>query len=167
MKRIGFIGSGKMASAIIKGLLNANIVDSSSIIATQLNPETIKEKSKSLGVEVITDNKFLSQNSDVIFLAVKPMQIEAVLEEISEFIISDKLIISPAAGVKINKIEKMLPSNARVVRVMPNTPALISEGISGSISTPVITIGSKNATNMTNLEKEMKGTYIVYLYTLY
>lgn len=131
MKRIGFIGSGKMASAIIKGLLKANIVDSSSIIATQLNPETIKEKSKTLGVEVITDNKFLVQKSDVIFLAVKPMQVESVLEEISEFIVPDKLIISVAAGVKVNKIEKMLPSNSRVVRVMPNTPALIGEGISG------------------------------------
>lgn len=131
--KIGFIGCGKMASAIIKGLLNSKFIDADNIIATQAKTESIEEKSKALGINIITDNKYLVKNVDVIFLATKPSQIDDVLKEIESFIDENKLIISIAAGKTISSIKNMFKNNTRIVRVMPNTPALIGEGMSGII----------------------------------
>ena len=132
-RKIGFIGSGKMASAIIKGLLKSEFTNSDNIIATQANSEGIEEKSKSLGVEVILDNKKLVKNSDVVFICTKPNQVLGVLEEIRPFVNQSKLIVSIAAGITTAKLESNLPEGIRVVRVMPNTPALVGEGMSGIV----------------------------------
>lgn len=129
-KKIGFIGAGKMAGAIIKGLLNANVVSPKNIIATQIETETIEERSKELGISIIQDNTLLAKNSDIIFVATKPNQVEDVLKEISPYITSDKLIVSIAAGVTTERLEAYLPKNTRVIRVMPNTPALVGLGMS-------------------------------------
>ena len=132
-KQIGFIGSGKMASAIIRGLVKTNFIDATNIIATQAETEGIEEKSKDLGIKIILDNKELAKGSDVIFIATKPNQVIGVLEEISPYITSDKLVVSIAAGVTTKKLQDNLPQNTHVVRVMPNTPALVGEGMSGMV----------------------------------
>ena len=134
MKKIGFIGSGKMASAIIKGLIKSGFATSENILATQLEPETLSQKSKELGIKVILDNKELVKSSDVIFLAVKPNQVLDILTEISEELTSNKLIVSIAAGITTERLENNLPEKTRVVRVMPNTPALLGEGMSGIVA---------------------------------
>ena len=131
MKKIGFIGCGKMASAIIKGLINTGFSASSLIKATQIDENGLIEKSKELNIEIILDNKTLVKENNIIFLAVKPNQILSVLEEIKPFVTPEKLIVSIAAGVSTKKIEGILPDKARVIRVMPNTPALVGEGMSG------------------------------------
>ena len=130
---IGCIGSGKMAGAIIKGLLKTGFVAPENVLATQAETEGIVEKEQALGVKILLDNKALAEKSDVIFVAVKPNQVEEVLNEISSLITFEKLVVSIAAGVKIDKIESKLPSNARVIRVMPNTPALVGEGMSAIV----------------------------------
>ena len=130
---IGFIGSGKMAGAIIKGLLKSGFTTPEYLLATQAETEGINEKSAELGVEIILDNKILAQRSDIIFVATKPNQVIDVLKEISSFITSEKLIVSIAAGVKTEKLEENLPLQSRVIRVMPNTPALVGEGMSGMV----------------------------------
>lgn len=130
---IGFIGCGKMASAIIKGLIKSKFIDASKIIATQAEDEGIKEKSIALGIDIIKDNKTLSEISDIIFIATKPNQVLDVLTEISPYITSEKLIISIAAGITTEKLEANLPQNTKIIRVMPNTPALVNEGMSGII----------------------------------
>lgn len=130
---IGFIGSGKMAGAIIKGLLKSGFTTSEYLLATQAEIDGIEEKKQALGIDIILDNKTLAQKSDIIFIATKPNQVVDVLSEISEIIDSEKLIVSIAAGVKIEKIEANLPQNSRVIRVMPNTPALVGEGMSGMV----------------------------------
>ena len=89
---IGFIGSGKMAGAIIKGLLKSGFTTPEYLLATQAETEGINEKSAELGVEIILDNKILAQRSDIIFVATKPNQVIDVLKEISSFITSEKLI---------------------------------------------------------------------------
>lgn len=132
-KKIGFIGSGKMASAIIKGLIKTNFISPENLIATQAESSGIEEKSKELGIRIILDNKELVKSSDVIFIATKPNQVLGVLEEIKPFVTSEKLVVSIAAGVNVNKLETNLPSGTRVIRVMPNTPALVGEGMSGMI----------------------------------
>lgn len=131
--KIGFIGSGKMASAIIKGLIKTGFAKPENLIATQAEQTGLEEKSKVLGIKVILDNKELVKTSDVIFIAVKPNQVIAVLEEIKPFVTSEKLIVSIAAGVNINKLETNLPIGSKVIRVMPNTPALVGEGMSGMV----------------------------------
>lgn len=130
---IGFIGSGKMAGAIIKGLLKSNFIEPSQILATQAEIEGLKEKSQALGVDIILDNKILAQKSDIIFIATKPNQVIDVLAEIKPFINDDKLIVSIAAGVNIKKIETNIGENIGVIRVMPNTPALVGEGMTAII----------------------------------
>ena len=133
MYKIGFIGSGKMAGAIIKGLIKTSFAKPEELIATQAETEGIDEKSRELGIKIILDNKELAQNSEVIFIATKPNQAADVLEEIKPFITSDKLIASIAAGVTTEKLESHLPENTRVIRIMPNTPALVGEGMSGMV----------------------------------
>ena len=128
---IGFLGSGKMASAIIKGLIKSGIVNPENLIATGSNPQKLETKSKNLGISVISDNKLAAEKSDIIFIAVKPNQVKDIIEEISSVIDSKKLIISVAAGVTTEKLENLLPPQARVIRVMPNTPILVGEGMSG------------------------------------
>ncbi|MBQ8168875.1 pyrroline-5-carboxylate reductase [bacterium] len=127
-KKIGFIGCGKMASAIIKGILVSK--KSYEIKGSELNPDIAEAAQKRLEIPVLTDNKILTIDSDVIVLAVKPNCVVQVLEDIKNEITQDKLIVSIAAGISTEKIESIL-NIARVVRVMPNTPALVLEGMSG------------------------------------
>jgi pyrroline-5-carboxylate reductase len=126
---IGFIGCGKMASAIIKGLLDTNIYSKNYIHASKCS--NLEEKSKELGIEILNDNKKIAKISDVIFIATKPNQVENVLKEIKEEA-SNKLIVSIAAGIKIEKIENICKTNP-VIRVMPNAPLMVKEGISALV----------------------------------
>ena len=104
--KIGFIGCGKMAGAIIKGINGMGF----NIIASKSSPDNLDETSKKLGVEITLDNKFLVENSEVIFIAVKPNQVENVLEEVKQLITPDKLVVSIAAGVTIGFIKNIINS---------------------------------------------------------
>lgn len=129
-KKIGFIGCGKMASAIIKGVLSACCKPDVEIKGSEINCEIAELAQTRLGIEVLTDNRLLTMDSDVIFIATKPNYVAQVLEEIKDEITPEKLVVSIAAGVSTKKIENIL-GQRRVVRVMPNTPALVQEGMSG------------------------------------
>lgn len=137
-RKIGFIGCGKMASAIIGGVLASGSVSAENITAAEISIEKAEEKSKELGIKVITDNNELVKSSDVIFVATTPNFVEEVLNGIKQEVTSEKLVVSIAAGVTTNFIQSILGEDARVVRVMPNTPALVLEGMSG-------VAGGKNA----------------------
>ncbi|MCQ2740162.1 MAG: pyrroline-5-carboxylate reductase [bacterium] len=134
INKVGFIGSGKMASAIIKGLIDTKFIDSNNIKATQAETTGINEKSQKLGIKIILDNKELVSSSDLIFIATKPNQVMDVLEEIAPYVSPQKLIVSIAAGVTLTKLAKNLPDNSKIIRVMPNTPALVGEGMSGMVA---------------------------------
>lgn len=129
-KKVGFIGCGKMASAIIKGVLSACCKPDVEIKGSEVNCEIAELAHNRLGIEVLTDNRLLTMDSDIIFLATKPNYVPQVLEEIRDEITPDKLVVSIAAGVSTEKIENIL-GQRRVIRVMPNTPALVQEGMSG------------------------------------
>lgn len=119
-----------MASAIIKGVLSACCKPDVEIKGSEVNCEIAELAHNRLGIEVLTDNRLLTMDSDVIFLATKPNYVPQVLEEIRDEITPDKLVVSIAAGVSTEKIENIL-GQRRVIRVMPNTPALVQEGMSG------------------------------------
>ena len=128
--KIGFIGCGKMASAIIKGVIASEFLQKDNIMGSEINNSIAELAKQRLTIDVITDNKLLVSCSDIIFIATKPNYVADVLEEIKEKLTEDKLVVSIAAGVSTQKIEKII-GEKRVVRVMPNTPALVLEGMSG------------------------------------
>ena len=129
MKRnVGFIGCGKMASAIIGGISKS---EKYLVRGSEVSPVAARSAAERLKIEVYSDNKRLALVSDVIFIATKPHQVESALKDIAPRIEgTDKLIVSIAAGVTTEKIESIL-DDARVVRVMPNTPALVKLGMFG------------------------------------
>lgn len=131
--KIGFIGCGHMASAIIKGILNSKFLLPQNITASEVSEDFARKKKSELGIEVYTDNGIVVKNSDVIFLATKPNVIKDVLEGIKDELGESKLIVSIAAGVSTNKIETILGTKIPVIRVMPNAPAMILEGMSGIV----------------------------------
>jgi pyrroline-5-carboxylate reductase len=122
--KIGFIGAGKMAEALITAILNSKITKE--IITSDINTNRLNYLKKELKIKTTNDNKEIL-NSDIIFLAVKPQVMDNVLEEIED---TDKLVVSIAAGITIGHLESKL-KNARVIRVMPNTPCLVGEMAAG------------------------------------
>lgn len=128
--KIGFIGCGKMASAIIKGIINSGFLPKENLKGSEVNSEIAQNAQNRLGITVISDNKMLAADSDIIFIATKPNYVVDVLENIKSELSSEKLIVSIAAGVTTAKIENIIGQN-RIIRVMPNTPALVLEGMSG------------------------------------
>jgi pyrroline-5-carboxylate reductase len=127
-KKISFIGGGKMGSALIKGILSRNLIAPEKVTVSDVVMEQLEGLRKTFGVSVTKDNKKAVRDADIIILAVKPQNMAEVLEGISGSIDKGKLIISIAAGISTGFIEEYLKKGARVMRVMPNTPALIGEG---------------------------------------
>ncbi len=130
INKLGIIGFGKMGQAIVKGLIKQNLLQPDQVCGCDLSVETRNYVHENLDIEVGTDPGSVVEKSDVILVAVKPFQIESVCEEISSAITPGKLLISVAAGITTTYIEKRLPKDIPVVRVMPNTPTLINEGMS-------------------------------------
>lgn len=128
--KIGIIGSGNMGSAIIKGIVNNKLTDSTNIyVYDKDNSKTTKLKEE-LGINVSPEPKDLISNIDTLILAVKPNVSMDVFKEIKGYL-TNEVIISIMAGITINTIEKSLGSDKKIVRVMPNTPALVNEAMSG------------------------------------
>lgn len=119
-----------MASAIIAGIKTSSIGEQFNIKGSEVNEEFAKSSSERLGIEVLTDNNSLAKSSDIIFIATKPNNVVEVLEEIKSNLTEEKLIVSIAAGVSTEKIENIAADN-RVIRIMPNTPALVNLGMFG------------------------------------
>lgn len=129
-RKIGFIGAGKMATAIIKGLLGSGLFDKNHIVASDPNEEYARITGKELGIKIVNNNREVAAESDIILLAVKPFVVKDVLTEIEDKIDDNKVIISIAAGISTDKIEEILEKEVRAIKVMPNTPALLGEGMS-------------------------------------
>lgn len=129
LKKIGFVGAGKMAQAIIKGIIKADFFSKDNIFASEPNLEAAKKVEQQFGIKVFTDNKELVKNADIILFAVKPFVVNDVIDSIKSAIRDNQTIISIAAGISTEKIQTRLEKNIPVVRVMPNTPALVNEGM--------------------------------------
>lgn len=129
MKKIGFIGAGNMASALMKGLLAAKLYRPQDILASDVAAAQLRKVRRAYHVEGIRDNRTLVRAVSTVVLAVKPQIIDEVLAEIRPEATQEKLFISIAAGVPLARLEQGLGGNARVVRVMPNTPALVGKGM--------------------------------------
>src|SRR5687767_10939377 len=123
--KIGFLGAGKMATALAKGFVQAKLVRPEDLIASDPIEGARQGFAREVGGKATASNPDVLQFANVIILAVKPDQVNDVLSEARRHITEKHLIISIAAGVPIARIETNLPPGARVIRVMPNTPALV------------------------------------------
>ena len=126
--KIGFIGLGNMASAMIGGMLEQKVVIPEEIIGSDLSAEMKKKAEETFGIGTFSDNRQVAAQSQVIVLAVKPIFLSEVIQEIKAEITEDKLVISIAAGKSISWIEEEFGRSIKLIRCMPNTPALVSAG---------------------------------------
>lgn len=129
IQKIGFIGGGNMAEALIKGLLGGTC-PAGSIMASEPSDVRRDHLIDTFGIEVTESNLEVMEKCDLIVLAIKPQIAVEVLQEIAGAYREDKLIVSILAGITAAGIEKFFQGASRVVRVMPNTPALVGEGAS-------------------------------------
>lgn len=122
--KLGFIGTGKMATALIKSILSSKLISSQNIFCSDVKKESLDTAHTQLNIN-LADNLGICYNADIIFLCVKPQDMVELLKEISKET-KNKLVVSIAAGITIATLEQHLP-NARIIRVMPNTPCLVRE----------------------------------------
>ena len=137
MNKLGFIGAGKMATAIAKGLLEKKVFTRDQMIAADPNGEAKKAFEYSTGIRCIVDNQEAIKVGNPIILAVKPQMAREVLSTVKS-LIEKKLFISIAAGLSINKFTSWINSK-RIVRVMPNTPLIVGQGVSVYSCSPDVT----------------------------
>ncbi len=138
-KRIGFIGSGNMGEAMIAGIIKSKLMSGSDIIVSDLDEKKLKNMANLYKVETTVDSKEVAQKADIVVLSVKPNIYDIVLKSIKESLSKDKLIVSIAAGKSIESIQKILGSEVKIIRTMPNTPALVGEGMAGICSNENVT----------------------------
>jgi len=129
MNTIGFIGSGNMAEALIKGIIAADVYRPEDVMIADVRSERLEQLASEYNVKPVESNPTLTAGADVVVLSVKPQNMDAVLSEIKDSLKGDSLVISIAAGVTTAKIAGFL-GDVPIVRVMPNTPALVGEGAS-------------------------------------
>ena len=129
MYKIGFIGGGKMASAILKGIINSSLFKNDEIIVSDKNQASLDMLKNDFGINITSSNSDVVKNSEIVLFAVKPFVLRDVLEEIKPFITEKNTVLSIAAGISILTIEEII-GKFPVVRIMPNTPALVNEGMS-------------------------------------
>jgi pyrroline-5-carboxylate reductase len=125
---IGFVGAGNMAEALIRGLVRGKHVDAANVVGSAPRAERRDELADAYGIAVTADNGAVADRSSVVVLSVKPQILEKVLREIGDRLKPGTLVISIAAGVDTATIEEVLSEGVRVVRAMPNTPALVGAG---------------------------------------
>ena len=128
-KRVGFVGAGNMGDALIKGILQARLVPADAILVTEPRADRLAQMVKQYGIRACADNAALAAAADVIVLAVKPQIIAAVAAELARDLAGGKLVISIAAGVPTVALRAHLAPPMRLIRVMPNTPAPVLEGV--------------------------------------
>ncbi|WP_272424614.1 pyrroline-5-carboxylate reductase [Polyangium jinanense] len=127
-RRIGFVGGGSMASALIRGLLHSAMVTPAQIRASDLKEQRLDELRQTYGIDTTDDNEALVRWADVVVIAVKPQIVDRILGAVAAGLKEGDVVISVAAGVPIEAIEARLPERTRVIRSMPNTAAIALAG---------------------------------------
>ena len=127
----GFLGAGRMATALAGGMAQSGLVKGRQLLASDVVPKALKAFAKATGGKSLKTNSDVLRKADVVIIAVKPHQIINLLNDLASEAKSHHLFISIAAGVTLEQLEEALGGKVRIIRVMPNTPALVGEGASG------------------------------------
>jgi pyrroline-5-carboxylate reductase len=128
---IGFIGAGRMATALAQGLISSEFVSAEHVVATDVVPAALDVFAEQTAARVVESTSAVVNDCDVLFLAVKPQQMDQILSGLSTLLEDRHLIISIAAGLQLSVYESALGTNRRIIRVMPNTPCLVGECAAG------------------------------------
>ncbi len=135
MATIGFIGAGNMAEALIKGVIAAKLYQPGDVLISDIRKERLDLLNNEYGVTPVEDNAGLAAGVDILVLSVKPQSMAEMLQGIKSAVKPGTLVISIAAGVRVSKIAAAL-GDISIVRVMPNTPALVGQGASALFANP-------------------------------
>jgi pyrroline-5-carboxylate reductase len=142
-RKIGFIGCGNMAKAIIGGLVSSGIMRVENIYASNRSLPKLEEVKRKYEIQVTQDNTEVARQCDIVFLAVKPYQYASVIEEVKEFVHENAIIIMIAAGQTIEQNEQRFGKRMKMVRTMPNTPSLVGEGMTAVSTNDLVTTEEK------------------------
>jgi len=126
-KKVTFIGSGKMAEAILKGILEADLMSAANIVMTDIDDQRLQQLNTNYQVNTSMNNPSSVDGADIVVLAIKPQQVETVLKEITPILTADQLLISILAGTTLATLDRN--RSLKVARLMPNTPALIGQAM--------------------------------------
>lgn len=137
--RLGFIGCGNMATAMIKGILDSKKVCAEEVIASAKSAGTKIKIEQELGICLAKDNTDVVKNADVVFLAVKPIFYEEVICEVRDSVREDQLIVTIAPGKTLKWLRDMFGKDVKIIRSMPNTPAMVKEGMLGLCKNELVT----------------------------
>ena len=129
--KIGFIGLGNMARAMIGGMLQKEIVQKNDLVGSARTSKTLEAVRAAYGIETTADNREVAAKADILILAVKPQFFQTVIEQIRDVVSEETLVISIAAGKTMGWIEQIFNKKIKLVRCMPNTPALVGAGCTG------------------------------------
>ena len=129
-KRVAFVGGGNMAEAMLRGFLAAKLIAPADITVSDVREDRLAQLAETYGIRTSTNNGQMVARADIVLLAVKPQVMGQVLEGLAEAITDRQLVISIAAGISTAALAAKLRGPVRLVRVMPNTPALVLEGAS-------------------------------------
>ena len=130
--KLGFIGTGNMASAIMGGIIKNQIIPANKIIGADVMEAGRKRVKEQFGIQVTADNHEVVRNSDVVILSVKPQFYAEVIAEIKDDVREDQIIITIAPGKTLAWLKEQFGKNVKIVRTMPNTPALVGEGMTAA-----------------------------------
>lgn len=130
--KLGFIGTGNMASAIMGGIIKNQIIPANEIIGADVMEAGRKRVKEQFGIQVTADNHEVVRNSDVVILSVKPQFYAEVIAEIKDDVREDQIIITIAPGKTLAWLKEQFGKNVKIVRTMPNTPALVGEGMTAA-----------------------------------
>ena len=129
--KLGFIGCGNMAQAMIKGIIEHKILKPDEVIASDAYKAGLEKAHKTLGIVTTDNNKEVAENADIIVLAVKPYLYAAVAEEIKGIIKPHQIILTIAPGKTTAWVAEQFSTETKIVRTMPNTPSMVGEGMTG------------------------------------
>lgn len=137
-KRLGFIGCGNMANAMISGIIRSGIVKKDEIVASDASQTCLKRAEEDLGIHTVSDNKAAAACKTVV-LAVKPQYYAQVITEIAPVISEETVVVTIAPGITVKMLEDYFGHPVKLVRTMPNTPALVGEGMTGVCRNSLVT----------------------------
>ena len=144
-KTLGILGTGNMGRAIASGLVRSGLMQGNQVYLYNLHPEKAQRLADELGAVRVDSAKELLERSEAVILAVKPFIMPGVLEEIKPYITSGKIMVSIAAGLTLSRLAAAMPEQTKIVRVMPNTPAMVGEGMSALTFNTYLTEAEKEA----------------------
>lgn len=126
--KTGFIGLGNMGSAIAQGILKNGLYTGEDILGTDVSEAARRKAADQMGIRVLPDNRSVARQSDILFLAVKPQYYEEVIEGIRDEVSDDKIVVTIAPGKTLSWVSEKFGHPVKLVRTMPNTPAMVLEG---------------------------------------